>query len=266
MSSNSPVGLFDSGVGGLSVMREVRRTLPAEDLIYYADSAHCPYGQKQPEEIRRRMFAIGDLLISKGAKLLVVACNTASIAGLDAMRSRFSVPIVGMEPAVKPATAGTRNGRIGVLATNVALSGDRFVSLVDRYGEGFQVITQPCPGLVGLVEAGMIDGPEVEEALRRYLAPLQEQGVDTVVLGCTHYPFLRGVVERLCGPGVTIIDTGEAVARQVGRVLERFDLLNEGPAPGKDLFITSGDADEVAGVIKKLLGDSDPVVLHDPAE
>lgn len=266
MSSISPIGLFDSGVGGLSVMREVRRLLPSEDLIYYADSAHCPYGQKTPEEIRERMFAISDLLISRGAKMIVVACNTASIAGLDAMRERYSIPFVGMEPAVKPATASTKNGRIGVLATKTALAGDRFASLVDRYGEGVQVYTQPCPGLVQLVEEGKTEGSEVEEALRGYLTPLQDRQVDTVVLGCTHYPFLRPVVERLCGPGISVIDTGEAVARQVKRVLEASNLLNESTTEGRETFVTSAAVEEISPIIGKLWGKGSVPVEFNPAE
>lgn len=265
MESASPIGLFDSGVGGISVMREVRRLLPAEDLVYFADSAHCPYGHKSQEEIQKRMFAICDFLMARGAKTIVVACNTASIAGLDVVRERYRVPIVGMEPAVKPATQASKNGRIGVLATGVTLAGERFASLVDRFADGVQVITQPCPGLVELVEAGRTEGPEVEEVLSQFLNPLMQQSVDTVVLGCTHYPFLRDTIQRMVGSDVALIDTGEAVARQVKRVLENESLLKEGGSPGHEVFYTSADPESLRPVIARLWGRNDIEVRSEAA-
>jgi len=233
-------------------MKEVRRLLPAEDLLYYADSANCPYGVKPKEMIRARAFAICDFLLSRGVKLIVVASNTTSIAALDALRERTGAPVVGVEPAVKPAVSVTRTGRVGVLATGVTLDGERFNSLVDRFCEGVEVYTQPCPGLVELVEAGRWERPEAGELLGRYLAPLLARGVDTVVLGCTHYPFLRPLVEMLAGAGVRVIDTGEAVARQVVRVLECSDLLAPGTGRGGEQFFTSGEPKEVGQVIRLL--------------
>lgn len=252
MTNNKPVGVFDSGVGGLSVAREIRRLLPAEDLLYFADSAHCPYGTKTPDQIVARSVSICRFLLQKGSKILVVACNTASIAGLDRLRKHFNVPIVGMEPAVKPATEATRNGIIGVLATGVTLSGDRFSSLLERFGNGAHVITQPCPGLVELVEAGKLEGPELDKLLDKYLKPLLEKGVDTVVLGCTHYPFLRRAVQEIAGPGICVIDTGEAVARQVQRVLSSHGLLDDPAHPGTETFFTSSDPETVGKVISRL--------------
>ncbi|MCL6638741.1 MAG: glutamate racemase [Firmicutes bacterium] len=261
MPDPAAIGFFDSGVGGMSVMREVRRLLPAEDFLYYADSAYCPYGEKPPEAITGRSRAICDFFIKMGVKLLVVACNSASIAALDALREHYqNIPIVGIEPAVKPAAAATRNKKIGVLATGVTLSGRRFNSLVERFGDGLEVYTMPCPGLVELVEAGKHDGEEVVSLLRCFLAPLLEKGIDTLVLGCTHYPFLRPVVETLAGAGVRVIDTGEAVARQVARLVEQNRLENPGAGPGKDFFFTSGDPDVVEPVVRRLWGNPDAVV------
>lgn len=260
MPSPKPVGLFDSGVGGLSIMREVRRLLPAENLLYYADSVYCPYGVKPPEVIRNRAFAICDFLVARGAKLIVIASNTTSISALDAVRERFDVPVVGVEPAVKPAVSATRNGRVGVLATGVTLKGERFNSLVERFGDGVEVYTQPCPGLVELVESGSCHKPEAETLLARYLDPLLARGADTVVLGCTHYPFLRPLVEKLAGDGVKVIDTGEAVARQVVRVLESNDLAAGETRKGGEYFFTSGEPEKVQPVIRILWGDRDLTV------
>jgi len=241
-------------------MREVRSLLPSENFIYYADSAYCPYGAKPPEVIRARAFAICDFLLSRGAKMIVIACNTTSITALDDVRKRFRVPVVGTEPAVKPAAAVTRNGKVGVLATMVTLSGERFNTLVDRYGCGVQVYTQPCPGLVELVESGGFQKPEAEEMLGRYLEPLLARGVDTIVLGCTHYPFLRPLVEKMVGKDVAVIDTGKAVARQVARVLKEHGLLNAGQEAGWELFYTSAGPAEVEPVVRLLWGRPDLAV------
>jgi len=254
MPCSKPIGLFDSGVGGLSVMREVRRYLPAEDLLYYADSAFCPYGVRQPEIIRARALAISRFLMSKGVKLIVIASNTTSAASLNAVRERCSIPVVGVEPAVKPAVSATHNGNIGVLATGVTLACERFSGLLERFCDGVKVYTQPCPGLVELVEAGKHETPEAEILLSRYLDPLLAREVDTIVLGCTHYPFLRPLVEKLTGSGVRVIDTGEAVARQVARVLNSNDLAGSKDAPGKEIFFTSGDPAKVEPVIRLLWG------------
>ncbi|MCL5935755.1 MAG: glutamate racemase [Firmicutes bacterium] len=263
MPHTGPIGVFDSGVGGLSVLKEIRRLMPREDIIYYADSAYCPYGVRPPSEIVARAFKICDFLVRQGSKSLVVACNTASVAGLDIYRERYSVPIVGMEPAVKPATAATRNGRVGVLATSVTLSGDRFSSLLERYQNGAEVFSQPCPGLVELVEGGCHDSPEALNLLKKCLAPLLDKGVDTIVLGCTHYPFLKGVVQAMAGPEITVIDTGEAVARQVCRVLAGNGLEGRADRAGGEVFHTSGDPEAVGPVIKKLWGGR-PEVKHTP--
>ncbi len=235
-------------------MKEIRRLLPGEDLLYYADSAHCPYGEKPPEQIRRRIVKITQFLVSRRVKMVVAACNTASIAGLDFLRRLFRLPIVGMEPAVKPAAAATRNGKVGVLATGVTISGERFHSLIRRFANGVEVFTVPCPGLVERVELGLVDHPATKQLLEQYLAPLLSNGVDTIVLGCTHYPFLRPLVESIAGPSMTVIDTGSAVARRVVQVLEQGALQSGRTAGGKEIFFTSGDPGRVKETIARLWG------------
>ncbi len=253
MSGSAAIGVFDSGVGGISILKEIRRLLPGENLLYLADSAHCPYGTKPVPEIRARSLAVTAFLVESGVKAVVVACNSASVAGLDQVREAYpQIPIVGVEPALKPAHGLTRNGRIGVLATSLTLKGDRFSVLVERFGADVQVYTQPAPGLVELVENGELDTPVVEELLHQYLDPLLKKQIDTLVLGCTHYPFLWGTIQKICGPNVTVIDTGLAVAKQTVRVLGQYRILNPEISGGKEAFYTSGDPAAVKEVIVKL--------------
>lgn len=252
MSDSGAIGVFDSGVGGLSVAAELRRLLPAETLIYYADSGHCPYGGKPPAAIRERAVAITEELLDAACKLVVVACNTATIAAVEHLRATYPVPFVGMEPAIKPAVAATRGGVIGVLATGAALAGDKFHRLVAAHARDLRVITQPCPGLVECVERGDLDGPEPAALVRRYLEPLLEQGADTIVLGCTHYSFLKPLIAAIAGPEVRLLDTSEAVARHTGRVLAREGLA-VAPGAGGFSWRTSGDRARVGPVIERLL-------------
>jgi glutamate racemase len=242
--------MFDSGLGGLSILREVRQRLPQHDLFYLADSAYCPYGPRPADEVRARALAIGRWLVEQGAALLVVACNTASSAALDVLRAELPIAVVGMEPGLKPAAAATRSGRIGVLATSNTLAGARFAALVERYAEGVEVITQPCPGLVELVEAGELDGPAARALVERYVAPLLERGVDTLVLGCTHYPFLRSTIADIAGRYVAIVDTGPAVAWQVARVAAQRGLA---AGQGRARFWTTGDSAQVAAAARRVL-------------
>lgn len=235
------IGVFDSGVGGISVLREIRELLPTENLIYYADSGHCPYGGKPREAIVARAVAISEFLIGRGAKLIVVACNTATIAAVEHLRATYPLPFVGMEPAVKPAAALTRSGVVGVLATGAALAGEKFHRLVAQHAGGVRVITQPCPGLVEQVERGDLEGPQTRDLVERYTAPLLAQGADVLVLGCTHYPFLRPLIRDVVGPAVKLLDTGEAVARQTRRVLEREGLLGTKDRVGTIEWHSSGD-------------------------
>jgi glutamate racemase len=246
------IALFDSGLGGLSVLREVRALLPEHDIAYLADTACCPYGPRPAAFVRARALAIGAWLGARGARLLVIACNTATSAAAEALRAALPIPVVAMEPGVKPAVAATRSGRVGVLATSGTLEGERFAALVDHYAAGVEVITQPCPGLVEQVEAGDLDGPATRALLGRYVAPLLARGADTLVLGCTHYPFLRPLLAELAGPEVAIIDTGPAVARQVARVAAGLDLPQGGPTR----YWTTGDPAAVAPVLRRLAGDA----------
>jgi glutamate racemase len=248
----NPVGVFDSGVGGLSVLREIRRELPAENLIYVADSAYAPYGDKTQALIEERSFAITRFLLDRGAKAVVVACNTATGAAVAALRSHFSVPIVAMEPAIKPAVAQTQTGIVGVLATSRTLASHNFAKLFERYASEAEILPQACPGLVEQVEAGNLAGEKPRRLLERYLSPLLAKGADTLVLGCTHYPFLRALIREIAGPGVAVIDSSEAVARQLRRRLEAHDLLAGPEGAGIEQFFTSADPLTAGPVIGQL--------------
>ncbi|HSG18825.1 MAG TPA: glutamate racemase [Anaerolineae bacterium] len=255
--SNGPIGVLDSGVGGLSVMRHVRALLPFEDVIYVADQAHVPYGSRPAEQIRRLSKGITRFLLDQGVKAVVVACNTASAAALDTLRATFSdVPIVGMEPAVKPGAVQTQQGRIGVLATAGTFGSRRYAELMARYAEGIVAYEDPCTGLVAEIEAGRAEGQEAERILDQALSPMLDAGVDTFVLGCTHYPFALSVIGRLVGPEATVIDPAPAVARQVKRVLGQRGLLADRQRPGRVTLLTSGDHGSFADVSRRLLGES----------
>jgi glutamate racemase len=254
MTHSDPIGVFDSGVGGLSVLREMRRELPHEDLLYVADSGYAPYGDKSQEVIAGRALAVTEFLLAEGAKAVVVACNTATAAAAQTLRTRFAVPIIAMEPAVKPAVARTRSGVVGVLATSQTVASHKFVQLLGRFNAGADVLVQPCPGLVERVEAGDLDGEETRTLLADYLKPLLEQGADTLVLGCTHYPHLTPLIEALAGPEVEVMCAGAAVARQVRRRLEEVGLLSQGPGAGRERFWTSGHPDHARALITRLWG------------
>ncbi|TAK35537.1 MAG: glutamate racemase [Chloroflexota bacterium] len=251
--SQAPIGAFDSGVGGLSVVLAIRQLLPGEDLVYLADSAHCPYGDKPLEEIRELAFKAAEFLLERGSKLIVVACNTASAAALADLRSRYPVPFVGMVPAVKPATLSTASRRVGVLATRATIQAELFADLLSQFAEGVEVYPQACPGLVELVEAGRTDLAHSEQLLRRYVEPLLEKGIDRLVLGCTHYPFLRASIESIVGPAVSVIDSGAAIARQVQRVLESRGALSNRGAVGVLRLHTSGDRELFKRTVRALL-------------
>jgi glutamate racemase len=253
-NATAPVGVFDSGLGGLSVVREVRTALPEEDLLHFADCAYCPYSSRSPAEIAARCQMIAGELVVRGAKLLIVACNTACAVALPQFRARYPVPIVGLEPAVKPAARLTRSGRIAVLATPRTVASDRLACLVQAHAGGIAVEAVPAPGLVELVEAGQTRGEQVEWALHELIDPLVARGVDVLVLGCTHYPFLREAVERVAGPGVRVIDSGEAIARRTRDVLDRRGLLRSDQRAGALTLLTSGDAGRIGAVASRLLG------------
>ena len=259
---NGFVGIFDSGVGGLSVWREVARQLPRERTLYVADQAHVPYGARSLAEVRGFSECIARYLLGCGIKVIVVACNTASAAALHHLRRVFpEVSFVGMEPAVKPAIERTESGVVGVIATQATFQGDLFASLIERYAGDVRVIARACPGLVEAVEAGCVDTAETTDLMQACLAPLAAEGIDQLVLGCTHYPFLEPVIRRVVGPGVTIIDPAPAVARQTGRVLAEQGLeaidRGDGPLRGpRHVFRTTGDVPAFAAMVKRLVGDT----------
>lgn len=214
------IGIFDSGSGGLSVFRALVQWLPRESYLFYADNAHCPYGEKSAAYIRERAIFITDTLLGMGADIIVVACNTATAAAIGALRERYpSVPFIGMEPAVKPAALGTRSGVIGVLATAGTLKGSKYLRTRGRFEDDVTIVEHVGQGFVELVENGILDGPEAEAVVKASVQPLLDAGADKIVLGCTHYPFLRPVIERLCGPEVEVIDPAPAVARHTVEVL-----------------------------------------------
>lgn len=251
---NHPIGVFDSGVGGLSILKDIRAQLPYEDLIYVADSAHLPYGTKPAAYIQERSLMIAKFLVARNVKAIVVACNTATAAAIRTLRMRYTFPIVGVEPAVKPATCMTKTGVVGVLATNSTLSSDKFSNLIDRFGRSAEIIVQPCPGLVEQVEKGELSTDATRDMLKLYLGNLMSRGVDTIVLGCTHYPFLLPVIESLVGPEVQILDTGKAVAQELTRRLGADQMLAARTERGSEEFWTSGITSEVAKRIVALWG------------
>jgi len=251
--ANSPIGVFDSGVGGLSVLRHIRQQLPREKLLYCADSRHAPYGSKTREQILERSLWLTEFLLGQGAKAIVVACNTATAAAVTELRQRFDVPVVAMEPAVKPAAAASKSGVIGVLATVGTLKSAQFAALLEKHGREVRVVTQACHGLVECVERGELDSPETVALVRGYVEPLLAHGADTLVLGCTHYLFLRGLIEQAAGPEVALVDTGAAVARQLQRRLEEAAMLAVADNAG-ERFWTTGDLVQAREIMPHLWG------------
>ena len=224
--NDAPIGVYDSGLGGLTVWREVRRVLPSESLVYLGDGKNCPYGSRPREEVRRLADEAVASLVAQGCKMVVVACNTATAAAIDFLREKYApMPIVGMEPAVKPACLNTRSGVVGVLATERSLDGELFRRTAAKYGSGVELITAPGRGFVELVESDRESTPEAEQAVRDAVAVMLEHGADQIVLGCTHYPFLLPVLERVvAGRGVEIVDPSPAVARRVVQLLDQYGL------------------------------------------
>lgn len=258
------IGVFDSGVGGLSVLQHIRAALPDAHLIYVADSAFVPYGDKSPAYIESRSSIISRFLIEQGAEAIVIACNTATAAAAAGLRRRYALPIIGMEPAVKPAVAASKRGVVGVLATTGTLESARFAALLEKYAGNVKIVTQSCPRLVEVVERGDLQGAEARQLVVRYTTPLLKSGADTIILGCTHYPFLAPLIREVVGAQVQLIDTGKAVARELKR---RIDLeLPTLPSPpadpeartvlptGTERFYSSGDSVQAERIISKLWG------------
>jgi glutamate racemase len=247
--------VLDSGMGGISVLNEMRSLLPGERFIYVADSGHVPYGPKPAGYIQERCDLIAGFLLERGAKALVIACNTATAAAAEQLRATHSVPVIGMEPAVKPASAATKRGVVGVLATSGTLASARFAALLDRFAGGIRVITQPAPELVLLVEAGDLDSSNARAACEAAVRPLIDGGADVIVHGCTHFPFLKALIAEIVGPEVIQIDTGAAVARHLKSVLSSKGLLAEAAKGGADFF-TSGEVTTGSEVVSRLYGEA----------
>ncbi len=248
------IGILDSGVGGLSVLRHIRELMPNEDLLYFADQAHVPYGPRPAAEIIEFSAQITQFLLAEGSKMIVVACNTASAAALHHLRQDYpQVPFIGMEPAVKPGSRQTQEGKIGVLATAGTFGSPRYANLMARYAQGLVAYEDPCPGLVQQIEAGHLEDEKTKDILQKALSPMLAAGVDTLVLGCTHYPFVLPLIRQISGPDVAIIDPAPAVARQVLRVLRDRRLEQRGSVTGALYAFTTGDADRLQILSQQLL-------------
>lgn len=253
MTSTRPIGIFDSGIGGLTVTATIRQALPTERLLYFGDGAHVPYGPRSLEEVRLFSFGITEALLAKGAKVIVIACNTASAAALRPLREAWpDIPFVGMEPAVKPAVEHTRTGVVGVIATVATFQSELYATIVERFSQGVEVLHQPCPGLVKQIEAGEFDTPKTEAMLRGWLEPLVARNIDALVLGCTHYPIVRPLIERIVGPEVRVIDPAPAIARQLQRVLHRDGIEAPADQQGDLVCYTSGDVDDFTAMMERL--------------
>lgn len=251
--SSSPVGVFDSGLGGLTVLRALRAQLPQEDFLYFSDACHLPYGDKPEAFLRERGLVVAEALLARGCKALVIACNTATAAAAEAIRAAVTVPVVALEPGVKPGVAISKTGVVGVLATTRTLESPRFQRLVAQHAEGVRIVPQACPGLADAIEQQGADSAEVMQLLDRYVAPLAVAGVDVVVLGCTHYPWVAAAIAERLPAGVVVQDTGEAVARQTARVLAAAGLQG---GQGKLLLATSGASPRVAETAARLWGEA----------
>ena len=256
----NPIGVFDSGVGGLSVLRAMRALMPEEAILYFGDQEHVPYGSRTREQIQGFSEGITKFLLEHGSKLIVVACNTASAAALTYLREHFpAVAFVGMEPAVKPAAETTKTGRVGVLATPATFQGVLYSSVVERFAVGVQLFQNTCPGLVSQIEKGDLGSSVTREILEDALCPMLEKNIDTVVLGCTHYPFVIPLIEQIVGENVRVIDPAPAVAKQAKHLLAVMGTNNQSQIHAAIRFFTSGTSSEMKSILPILLGESGEV-------
>ena len=253
-TSKNLVGIFDSGLGGLSVLREIHNLLPSQPLFYIGDQSHVPYGKRQLNEIRKFSVAITQYLLDRGAKLIVVACNTASAAALQDLRGIFpDTPFVGMEPAVKPASRQTHNGIVGVLATPATFQGKLYNTLVERFAKNVTILKSTLPGLVEKIEQGNLNSPETRQILEEAIKPMVAQGADTLVLGCTHFPFVLPLIREIAGPHINVIDPAPAIARRTKSLLQENNLLCEGQATTDLILATTGNLTNFKTSIRHLL-------------
>jgi len=261
-ADNAPIGVFDSGVGGLTILKELLCELPHERYIYFGDTGNCPYGVRPVEEIQELSRNAVRFLLDRGAKIIVVACNTASVSALGHLRETFDCPVVGVVPAIKPAAALTRTGRVGIAATEASAHGDYLRQLIAKHANGVEVYAVGCPQLVLLAEAGILDGSEAEAAIREYIDPMLKAGIDTLVLGCTHFPAMHAAFARVVGPEVAVIDSGAAIARQARRVLTQREWLAGADSIASeprtltdaDALWCSGDPNQFGHVAAAILG------------
>lgn len=251
---NAPIGFFDSGLGGLSVLRKALEMMPNENYIYYGDSKHAPYGEKTPQEIRSLSFNAIEFLIKKGAKAIVIACNTATSAAAHDLREHYkNTPIIGIEPALKPAIKLHETGSVIVMATKATLTQEKFKNLMDKYGEHREVIPLPCPGLVEFIESGDLDGEDVKNFLREKLNPYMDREISSIVLGCTHYPFVKDVIQEIVGEKVDIIDGSKGTVRELKRRLEENNIESELKKKGNLDIFNSLEDKKILDLSKKLI-------------
>ena len=234
-----PIGIFDSGVGGLSITQCIEQQLPHENLLYVADTLYAPYGEKSTEFIQQRVNEIAQWFIARNAKAIVVACNTATVNAIDQLRRNISIPVIGVEPAIKPAVNMSKNKKVAILVTKATAENKRFLALVAQYSYNSDVTIQPCPGLVELIEQDKKNSPECKLMLLSYLQPLLEKGVDTIVLGCTHYPLVKNLINEICGDSVVIMETAQPVTKQLKRQLVLHQLINPSKKLGTTTFYSS---------------------------
>ena len=254
INKQAPIGVYDSGVGGLSVLRAIHSHLPNESTLYFADQGKVPYGERPLEEVRQLAEGVAQMLMAEGAKLIVIACNTASAAALKHLRVLYpDYPFVGMEPAVKPAAEQTLSGKVGVLATPSTFHGELYASVVERFAKDVQIYEATCPGLVRQIERGYLATPRTRRILEQALEPMLAEGVDTLVMGCTHFPFVIPLIQQISGEGVRVIDPAPAIARQTERVLIQRELLNTLELSPPHRYLTSGDPDRFGRFLEQLL-------------
>jgi glutamate racemase len=254
MDSAAPIGVFDSGIGGLTVFKEIAAVLPHESMIYIADSGFAPYGTRTKQYITTRSRLLTRYLLDQGCKLIVLACNTATGASISTLRKEFPVPFIGVEPAIKPAVLASKSGHVGVLATEQTFKGEHFKRTSERFNGSAQVHVQAGNGLVELIESGRSESEEARTLLERYLTPMIRAGVDQLVLGCTHYPFLIPLINKMIPSGVTVIDPAPAVARQTRKVLESSGGINEGKGQPEYTFFTTGDPVQLEAMVQQVAG------------
>lgn len=247
----NPIGMFDSGIGGITIYEEIHHLLPNESIIYLADSKNAPYGKKSKEKIIELSIKNTELLLKKGCKLIIVACNTASTNAVKVLRGKYDVPFIRIQPAIKPAALQSKTKMVGVLATESTLSSDLFYETSQKFAQGVTVIEQKGNGIVSLIESGKMFSPEMDQLIKKYISPMLEQNVDNLVLGCTHYPLLRSKIEKIAGKKVNIIDSGKAIARQTKNILEQENLLNNDTAKNTQQFYINKNADVFQQILNR---------------